>query len=227
MLAARPISHPHWSSRLALAIALRTDKHGSRVCGEEAPMGFRMRKSIRVARGSRLNVSKTGVAPPSAGRAHVLPCTRPAGARRRWVRESSRASTTKRAPAADAPVRPTAEPRPHRRSRGCSRQRARSSYSRRFALRMSRRSSRSATTIRFPRCRMELAGLQLMGDNPKEADQLLTDVFMSGSDPAEDSFVSKYLYTKVTLPIASGVAAGSRPPRRRRTRPGRDEAGGR
>ena len=30
---------------------------------------------------------------------------------------------------------------------------------------------------------------------------------MSGSDPAEDSFVGKYLYTKVTLPIASGVAA--------------------
>jgi tetratricopeptide (TPR) repeat protein len=52
-----------------------------------------------------------------------------------------------------------------------------------------------------------VAGLQLLSDEPVEADRLLTDVLARGSDPAEDKFVSKYLYTQLSLPIASGVTA--------------------
>jgi tetratricopeptide (TPR) repeat protein len=51
-----------------------------------------------------------------------------------------------------------------------------------------------------------IAGLQLTGDAP-EATRLLEDVFATGTDPADDKFVAKYLLTLVTLPIAPGVSA--------------------
>jgi tetratricopeptide (TPR) repeat protein len=42
---------------------------------------------------------------------------------------------------------------------------------------------------------------------PAEATRLLDAVFQAGADPAEDRFISKYLYTRLTLGIAAGVTA--------------------
>jgi tetratricopeptide (TPR) repeat protein len=52
-----------------------------------------------------------------------------------------------------------------------------------------------------------LAGLMIMNDEPGEAERLLADAFATGEDPAEDKFVSSYLYTRLELNIAEGVSA--------------------
>jgi tetratricopeptide (TPR) repeat protein len=52
-----------------------------------------------------------------------------------------------------------------------------------------------------------LAGLMLLTDEPKEAEQLLSEAFATGKDPAEDKFVSSYLSTRLELSLAQGVTA--------------------
>lgn len=52
-----------------------------------------------------------------------------------------------------------------------------------------------------------LAGLMLLDDDSAQARTLLTIVFDQGSDPARDSFVVKYLATRMELPIAAGITA--------------------
>ncbi len=52
-----------------------------------------------------------------------------------------------------------------------------------------------------------IAGLQLAESDPSEAARLLENVFASGHDPATTVFASQYLRTHVSLDIASGVKA--------------------
>jgi tetratricopeptide (TPR) repeat protein len=52
-----------------------------------------------------------------------------------------------------------------------------------------------------------LAGLMMLTDEPKEAEQLLNEVFATGKDPADDKFVSTYLFTRLELSLAQGVTA--------------------
>jgi tetratricopeptide (TPR) repeat protein len=52
-----------------------------------------------------------------------------------------------------------------------------------------------------------LAGLMLITTEPGEAAQLLDKVFSTGNDPAEDRFVSTYLFTRLELSIAEGITA--------------------
>jgi tetratricopeptide (TPR) repeat protein len=52
-----------------------------------------------------------------------------------------------------------------------------------------------------------LAGLMIIKDDPAEGKRLLSDAFATGNDPAEDTFVSTYLYTEVDLTIAAGITA--------------------
>lgn len=47
----------------------------------------------------------------------------------------------------------------------------------------------------------------LLSSDPAQAKTLLDSVFVSGSDPAADPFVSKYLFTRLELSIAEGVTA--------------------
>lgn len=51
-----------------------------------------------------------------------------------------------------------------------------------------------------------LAGLMSLQE-PAEAERLLGEAFATGKDPAQDKFVSRYLFTRVELPIAEGVSA--------------------
>ena len=52
-----------------------------------------------------------------------------------------------------------------------------------------------------------LAGLMMLTDEPQEAEQLLGEAFATGKDPAEDKFVSSYLFTRLELSIAQGMTA--------------------
>jgi hypothetical protein len=49
-----------------------------------------------------------------------------------------------------------------------------------------------------------LAGLLLLGREPETAACLLEEAFATGEDPASDRFVSTYLLTRVELTIAAG-----------------------
>jgi tetratricopeptide (TPR) repeat protein len=52
-----------------------------------------------------------------------------------------------------------------------------------------------------------LAGLMLVTSEPNEAERLLGEAFATGEDPAEDKFVSAYLFTRLELSIAQGITA--------------------
>ena len=52
-----------------------------------------------------------------------------------------------------------------------------------------------------------LAGLMMLTSEPAEAERLLGEAFATGKDPAEDKFVSTYLFTRLELSIAQGVTA--------------------
>lgn len=172
-------------------------------------MAFRMRKSIKVAPGVRLNVSKTGVGASVGGK----------GARTS-VHSSGRRTTTlgsgvvpgvyyqKSAGGGRSSQAATAEPAPSRKKPGL------------FAPKAEKKLYKAVRAQDFPAMKRvgndhpdfriaawSLAGLQLVNESPEEADKLLSDVFASGRDPADDAFVKKYLYTQLTLSIASGVAA--------------------
>jgi tetratricopeptide (TPR) repeat protein len=52
-----------------------------------------------------------------------------------------------------------------------------------------------------------LAGLMLLPTERKEAKRLLGEAFATGNDPAEDKFVAAYLFTRLELSIAEGITA--------------------
>jgi tetratricopeptide (TPR) repeat protein len=52
-----------------------------------------------------------------------------------------------------------------------------------------------------------LAGLMLLTEEPAEAEQLLSEAFATGQDPAEEKFISTYLFTRLELSVAQGVTA--------------------
>jgi hypothetical protein len=47
-----------------------------------------------------------------------------------------------------------------------------------------------------------IAGLMLVTDEPTEAERLLADAFATGKDPGLDKFISTYLFTRLELSIA-------------------------
>jgi hypothetical protein len=52
-----------------------------------------------------------------------------------------------------------------------------------------------------------IAGLMMLPTAPSEAERLLDEAFATGEDPADDKFISSYMYTRLELPIAEGVTA--------------------
>jgi tetratricopeptide (TPR) repeat protein len=52
-----------------------------------------------------------------------------------------------------------------------------------------------------------IAGLMLLTDDAETAKQLLDAAFATGNDPATDKFVVTYLFSRLELPIAEGVTA--------------------
>src|SRR4051794_31574109 len=178
-------------------------------------MGFRMRKSIKVAPGVRLNVSKRGVGASVGGR----------GARYS-VHSSGRRTIT-----AGSGVVPGVYYQKSVSGKGSSSRARSSSYAAQpspvpakkpglFAPKGEKQLYKAiqaqdpqaikevgAIHPNFRLASYSLAGLMLLMSEPAEAKRLLTEAFATGRDPAQDAFVVTYLSTRLELSIAAGITA--------------------
>jgi tetratricopeptide (TPR) repeat protein len=177
-------------------------------------MGFRMRKSIKVAPGVRVNVSKRGAGASIGGR----------GAR------YSAHSSGRRTVSAGSGAIPGVYYQKSVSGKGSSRGGSQVAASQPapvapkkpglFAPKGEKQlykaiQAQDANAIKqagaeHPDFRLpsySLAGLMLLTSEPTEAERLLGEAFATGKDPAEDKFVSTYLFTRIELSIAEGVSA--------------------
>jgi tetratricopeptide (TPR) repeat protein len=171
-------------------------------------MSFRMRRSIKIAPGVRLNVSKSGVGASVGGRggrysvhssgrrtvsagSGIVPGV--------YYQESVRGGSSQSEPA----VPPTASPKPGLFAPKGEKQLYKAIKAQ--DLPAIRRVGDEHTDFRLPS--YSLAGLMMLSSEPAEAERLLDQAFAIGKDPAADKFVSTYLRTRLELPIAKGVTA--------------------
>jgi tetratricopeptide (TPR) repeat protein len=174
-------------------------------------MGFRMRKSIKVAPGVRLNVSKSGVG-ASVGAKGVRKSVHSSGRRTTtlgsgvvpgvyYQKTSSGGGTRSKAatsqPAAAPPKKPglfaaKGEKQLYKAIKAQD-------------VQAIKRVGEQDLGFRLPS--YSLAGLMMLTSNPAEAERLLDDAFVTGRDPADSKFISTYLSTRLELSIAQGVTA--------------------
>jgi tetratricopeptide (TPR) repeat protein len=169
-------------------------------------MGFRMRKSIKVVPGVRLNLSKTGVGASvggkygrysahSSGRKTVSAGTGVPGVY--YQKGVSGKGSRAPAPPPGAKLKkpgffaPKGEKELYK------------------AIGVQDVQAIRRVGDEHPDFRLasySLAGLMSLADAP-QAKGLLDAAFATGQDPATDAFVTKYLATRVELPIAEGITA--------------------
>jgi tetratricopeptide (TPR) repeat protein len=178
-------------------------------------MAFRMRKSIKVAPGVRLNVSKSGVGASVGGK----------GARYS-AHSSGRRSTTLGSGVVPGVYYQKSSGGGSSRTRG-----SRSEAAQQVAPPSSKKpglfapkgekelykaiKAQDVKAIKsvgvyhkdFLLPSYSLAGLMLLTSEPNEAEQLLSEAFATGKDPAGDKFVASYLLTRLELSLAQGVTA--------------------
>jgi tetratricopeptide (TPR) repeat protein len=176
-------------------------------------MGFRMRKSMKVAPGVRLNVSKSGVGASVGGKggrysvhssgrrtttvgSGVVPgvyyqSSKSGGSR------GSRSQVSAQQPAPPSPQKP-----------GLFAPKGEKELYK--AIKAQDVKAIKSVGVYYEDFRLpsySLAGLMLLTTEPAEAEQLLDEAFATGKDPAEDKFVSSYLFTRLELSLAQGVTA--------------------
>lgn len=171
--------------------------------------GFRMRKSIRLAPGVRLNVSKSGIGGSVGGRgarvsAHssgrrtatmgggVVPGVyyqKSLGSGRKGGSEAAASQAKPKKPGLFAP---RGEKELYKAVKAQD-------------VQAIKRAGDRHSDFRVPS--YSAAGLMLLSDEPAEAERLLGEVFATGRDPGADKFISTYLFTRLELPIANGVTA--------------------
>jgi tetratricopeptide (TPR) repeat protein len=174
-------------------------------------MGFRMRKSIKLVPGVKLNVSKRGVGASVGGRgarhsvhssgrrttslgSGIVPGVYYQSSKSR----GSRKSTPQ--PQASAPISP-------KKPGLFSPKGEKELYK---AVKSQDAQAMRLVGEQHPAFRVpsySLAGLMMLTTEPTEAERLLDEVFATGSDPAADEFVTTYLFTRMQLTIAEGVEA--------------------
>lgn len=173
-------------------------------------MGFRMRRSIKVAPGIRLNVSKTGVGASvggqggrysvhSSGRRTVTAGSGiiPGVYYQQSVGGGSRSRAQSHAPPVANPPKPGLfAPKGEKEL-----------YN---ALKAQDIPAIKAVGVTYPEYRVasySLVGLLLLSDDTPQAKRLLTKVFDSARDPAADPFISKYQWQgwRAEINIAVGV----------------------
>jgi tetratricopeptide (TPR) repeat protein len=178
-------------------------------------MGFRMRKSMKIAPGMRLNVSKRGVGASvgaggarysahSSGRRTVSARSGVSGV---YYQKSAGSPRSKRsgsgARAAGPPAPAPAAPKP-----GLFAPKGEKELYK--AVKSQDPEAMKRVGEQHPDFRLasySIAGLMILQDEPPEAERLLAEAFATGSDPAADKFVSTYLFTRLELSIAKGVSA--------------------
>ncbi len=171
-------------------------------------MGFRLRKSIKIAPGVKLNVSKTGVggsvggrhgrySAHSSGRRTVSASTGVPGV---YYQKGVSKKTESGAPQAVAP--PSAKKPGMFAPKGEKELYKAVKAQNVHAI---RQAGDEHPEFRLPS--YSLAGLLMLTSEPQEAERLLGDAFATGRDPAQEKFVTDYLFTNLQLSIASGVTA--------------------
>src|SRR5262245_36297038 len=162
-------------------------------------MGFRMRKSIKVAPGVRLNVSKSGVGASvggKGGRYSVHSSGRrtvsagggvvPGVYYQKSVGGGGSRQGSGPAQAADPPVRP--------KKPGMFAPKGEKELYK--AIKAQDVQAMKRVGEQHPDFRLasySLAGLMMLSDDQAEAERLLDEAFATGKDPAQDKFVSTYL----------------------------------
>lgn len=174
-------------------------------------MGFRMRKSIKVAPGVRLNVSKSGVGASvggKGGRYSVHSSGRrtvsagggivPGVSYQKSVGGgSSRKASQPQAAAPASPKKPGLfAPKGEKELYKAVKSQD---------VQAMKRVGEQYPDFRLPS--YSIAGLMLLTDEPTEAERLLADAFGTGNDPGSDKFITTYLFTRLELSIAHGVTA--------------------
>jgi tetratricopeptide (TPR) repeat protein len=179
-------------------------------------MGFRMRKSMKVAPGVRLSVSKRGVGASvgaggarysahSSGRRTVSARSGVPGVYYQKSVGGGRAKGGKsRSRAAGAqPVAPAAPKKP-----GLFAPKGEKELYK--AVKSQDPQAMKRVGEQHPDFRLaaySIAGLMILQEESTEAERLLGEAFATGNDPAADKFISTYLFTRLELSIAEGVSA--------------------
>jgi tetratricopeptide (TPR) repeat protein len=179
-------------------------------------MGFRMRKSMKIAPGVRLNVSKKGVG-ASVGAGGVRYSAHSSGRRTVSARSgvpgvyyqksagSSRSKSggsSARASGAQTVAPPTPK------KPGVFAPKGEKELYKAVKAQDAEAIKRvGAEHTDFLLPSYSIAGLLILDSDPAEAERLLTEAFATGKDPAEDKFVSTYLSIRLKLSIAQGVSA--------------------
>jgi tetratricopeptide (TPR) repeat protein len=174
-------------------------------------MGFRMRKSMKIAPGVRLNVSKRGIG-ASVGVGGARYSAHSSGRRTVSARSGipgvyyqksvgGGRSRAARQPAATQP--PPAAPKPGLFAPKGEKQ----LYNavRAQDIQAMKRVGDEHPDFRLPS--YSIAGLMMLTSEPAEAERLLGQAFATGDDPAADKFISTYLFTQLELSLAQGVTA--------------------
>jgi tetratricopeptide (TPR) repeat protein len=175
-------------------------------------MGFRMRKSIKLAPGVRLNVSKRGLGVSagvggarysvhSSGRRTVSARTGIPGITYRSTTSSGGRRRT--APRQVSAPSPPATPKPGLFAPKGEKQLVKAIKAENVEE-IKRVGDEHADYVGPS---YALAGLMLVNDRPAEAKALLEKVFSIGSDPAQHSFMQKYFPADVEIKITEGVTA--------------------
>jgi len=182
-------------------------------------MGFRIRKSIMVAPGLRLNLSKNGIGTSlggNYGRVSVHSSGRDTFSTRTGIPGITYMRSIKRHPepagarrqAGASPLPPPPLPEEFKRKKPGMFAKAGEKALYEAVIKQDRTMARAAGD-EHPDVRLAgytLAGLWMMEDDPGQAITLLQWVMDSDDDPATDAFVQQYLRTSVELGLAEGVS---------------------
>lgn len=176
-------------------------------------MGFRIRKSIKVAPGIRLNLSKTGIGASvgsNYGRVSVHSSGRETFATRTGIPGITYMRSIKTHPDdRSAPPPPPPLPDEMRLKKPGMFAPAGEKALYDAVMKQDRALARAAGD-EHDEARLAgytLAGLWMMDDDPAQAMTLLRWVMDSGGEPANDPFVQRYLATDMELGLAEGVTA--------------------
>lgn len=178
-------------------------------------MGFRMRKSMKIAPGVRLNVSKSGVVASVGGKGGRY-SVHSSGRRTTTVgsgivpgvyyQSSKSGGSTRggsRSPAGGQQI----APHPPKKPGLFAPKGEKELYKAIKAQDVKAIKSVGVYHKDFRLPSYSLAGLMMLTSEPTEAEDLLTEAFATRKDPAEDKFVSSYLFTRLELSLAQGVTA--------------------
>jgi len=179
-------------------------------------MGFRMRKSMKVAPGVRLSVSKSGVGASVGGKGGRY-SVHSSGRRTTTVgsgivpgvyyQSSKSGGSSRSGSGSRAAAQQQMAPPPPKKPGMFAPKGEKELYKAIKAQDVQAIKSVGEQHPDFRLASYSLAGVMMLSGDLTEAERLLDEVFATGKDPSQDKFISSYLSTRVELPIAQGIQA--------------------